>query len=130
MVAISLIIFGDHQHLPTLLLEGRCGWYPDKRNMKKEDVEPLRLPEAQIISVKKTKKNKPRRDESGRPDRLLLQLELVEKTLQRWISGSPENATLFRQDPIAAMRQAGLNIDDDIMLELELITSSIAKKLK
>jgi hypothetical protein len=28
------------------------------------------------------------------------------------------------------MRAAGLNLEDDIMLELEMITRSIAKKLK
>jgi len=43
---------------------------------------------------------------------------------------SPGNAEFFRRDPIAAMRTAGLNIDDDILLELELIAGSIAKKLK
>ena len=31
---------------------------------------------------------------------------------------------------MAAMRSAGLNIDDDILLELELITRDIARKLK
>lgn len=58
------------------------------------------------------------------------QLENVEDALQRWIKSSPENSDFFRRDPIAAMRAAGLNIDDEIVLELELITSAIAKKLK
>jgi hypothetical protein len=66
----------------------------------------------------------------GGPDRLLDQLDKVERQLQKWTSISPENAAWFRRDPLAAMRAAGLNIDDDIMLELELITKAIAKKLK
>jgi hypothetical protein len=65
-----------------------------------------------------------------RSDRLLDQLEKVEHQLQQWISISPENAELFRRDPLAAMRAAGLNMEDNIMLELEMITKSIAKKLK
>lgn len=63
-------------------------------------------------------------------DRLISQLDKVEHQLQQWIASSPKNAEWFRRDPFAAMRAAGLNIEDDIMLELELITKSIAKKLK
>lgn len=66
----------------------------------------------------------------GGPDRLLDQLDKVERQLQKWIGASQENAEWFRRDPLAAMRAAGLNMEDDIMLELELITNSIAKKLK
>ena len=58
------------------------------------------------------------------------QLEDSEEALQRWIKQSPKNHNFFCHDPIGAMREAGLNIEDDILLELELITSSIAKKLK
>lgn len=64
------------------------------------------------------------------PDRLIAQLDKVELQLQKWIALSPENAERFRRDPLGAMRAAGLNMEDDIMLELELITKSIAKKLK
>ncbi len=64
------------------------------------------------------------------PDRLLDQLNKVERQLQKWISSSPENAERFRRDPLTAMRAAGLNLEDDIMLELELITNTIARKLK
>ena len=63
-------------------------------------------------------------------DRLLDQLDKVERQLQQWTGKSPENADWFRRDPLAAMRAAGLDIEDDIMLELELITKTIAKKLK
>lgn len=64
------------------------------------------------------------------PDRLLDQLDKVEGQLQEWIASSTKNAEWFRKDPLGAMRAAGLNIEDDIMLELELITKTIAKKLK
>jgi hypothetical protein len=64
------------------------------------------------------------------PDRLLAQLDKVEQQLQQWISLSPKNADLFRRDPFGAMHAAGLNLEGDLMLELELITKTIAKKLK
>lgn len=57
-------------------------------------------------------------------------MERVEAQLQNWLQSSPENARLFRIDPLAAMRAAGLDIDDEIMLELKRIMSSIARKLK
>jgi hypothetical protein len=71
-----------------------------------------------------------RKTPPGGQDRLLNQLDKVERQLQQWISSSPENAEWFRRDPLTAMRAAGLNLEDDIMLELELITNTIAKKLK
>jgi hypothetical protein len=63
-------------------------------------------------------------------DPLLDKLDEVERQLQQWIAGSEENAAQFRRDPLAAMRAAGLDVEDDIMLELEMITKAIAKKLK
>ena len=57
-------------------------------------------------------------------------MKRVETKLQSWLQSSPENALLFRRDPLAAMQAAGLEIDDEIMLELERIMSSIARKLK
>ena len=71
-----------------------------------------------------------RKPPSQKPDRLLAQLDQVEKQLQEWTNRSAKNADWFRRDPLAAMRAAGLNIEDDIMLELEIITKAIAKKLK
>jgi hypothetical protein len=71
-----------------------------------------------------------RKTPSPGPDRLLTQLDKVELQLQQWIALSPKNAEHFRRDPFGAMRAAGLNLEDDIMLELELITKTIAKKLK
>ncbi|HLY91752.1 MAG TPA: hypothetical protein VKQ89_00705 [Candidatus Angelobacter sp.] len=66
----------------------------------------------------------------GRPDRLLDQLDKIERQLQEWIAHSKKNAEWFRRDPIGAMRAAGLDMEDDIMLELEMITKAIARKLK
>jgi hypothetical protein len=71
-----------------------------------------------------------RKAPSPEPDRLLDQLDRVERQLQNWIGKSAKNAAWFRRDPLSAMRAAGLNIDDEIMLELELITKTIAKKLQ
>lgn len=71
-----------------------------------------------------------RKSPSVRSDRLLSQLDKVEQQLQKWIAISPENADWFRRDPFGAMRAAGLNLEDDLMLELELVTKAIAKKLK
>jgi hypothetical protein len=64
------------------------------------------------------------------PDRLLNHLSKVEQDLQKWMGDSKKNADLFRRDPLGAMRAAGLDLEDDIMLELEMITKSIARKLK
>lgn len=82
------------------------------------------------VSVKKAKQGAASRKRINRPHKLLSHLESVEGALQCWIDSSPENAEFFRHDPIAAMRSAGLNIDDDILLEIELITRDIARKLK
>jgi hypothetical protein len=64
------------------------------------------------------------------PDRLLERLDKVERQLQQWINSSSRNAKWFSRDPVGAMRAAGLNIEDDIMLELEMVIKSITKKLK
>lgn len=64
------------------------------------------------------------------PNRLLDHLSKVELDLQKWMGDSKKNADLFRRDPLGAMRAAGLNLEDDIMLELEMIIKAIARKLK
>ena len=71
-----------------------------------------------------------RKPPAAQPDRLLHHLNKVEQDLKKWIGDSKKNADLFRRDPLGAMRAAGLNLEDDIMLELEMITRSIARKLK
>ena len=60
----------------------------------------------------------------------MTELERVEDQLREWTQSSRKNQELFQKDPIQAMRSAGLDIEDDIMLELQTITSSIARKLK
>jgi len=71
-----------------------------------------------------------RKPPASKPDRLLDQLDKVERELKEWIGRSSKNADWFRRDPLGAMRAAGLDLEDDIMLELEMITRSIAKKMK
>lgn len=71
-----------------------------------------------------------RKPPAAEPDRLLDHLNKVEEDLNQWIGDSKKNADLFRRDPLGAMRAAGLDLEDDIMLELEMITKSIARKLK
>lgn len=80
--------------------------------------------------MKKNTKNVRRSKKRVSQVRLISQLENVEGALQHWIASAPQNSDFFRCDPIGAMRAAGLDIDDDIMLELETVTSSIARKLK
>lgn len=64
------------------------------------------------------------------PDRLIAELERSEERLQYWLELSPENVLLLRADPMSALRKAGLDMEDDIMLELETIMSGIARKLR
>ncbi|MGE5325010.1 MAG: hypothetical protein ACM3SW_19235, partial [Actinomycetota bacterium] len=63
-------------------------------------------------------------------DRLMAELDKVEAQLQVWINRSEKNARLFRRDPVAAMRAAGLALEDELICELEMIISGIARKLK
>jgi hypothetical protein len=91
-------------------------------------VEPV--PSGKPAVKKSTRKKRASRKPFEQHDRLMAQLENAETALQQWIKSSPENAESFRRDPIRAMRAAGLDIDDDIMLELELITRAIARKLQ
>jgi hypothetical protein len=65
-----------------------------------------------------------------RADRLIEELGKVEGRLQHWINRSESNARMFREDPIAAMRAAGLEIEDELICELERIMHGIATKLK
>jgi len=65
----------------------------------------------------------------GRPDPLN-ELEKVEARLQQWLAKSRENANLFRADPIAALKAAGVDLEDDTMMELEMIFANIARKLR
>lgn len=73
------------------------------------------------------KKKKPKQHE---PDPLIAELERVEGKLQKWLKASEKNALWYKKDPIAAMQAAGLDMEDEIMLELERIAAEIARKLK
>lgn len=61
---------------------------------------------------------------------MIKELGRVEARLQQWIGRSAANARLFSEDPILAMRSAGLDIDDELICELERLMSGIARKLK
>jgi hypothetical protein len=65
----------------------------------------------------------------GRPDPLS-ELKKIEARLQQWLARSRENASLFRADPIAALKAADVDLEDDTMMELELIFAGIARKLR
>lgn len=63
-------------------------------------------------------------------DRLLRELSSKEHLLVEWITTSERNGRWFAADPVSAIRAANLGIDDHILLQLEMITGSIAKKLR
>ena len=63
-------------------------------------------------------------------DRLILELGKFEDRLQKWIGRSERNARWFQRDPLAAMRAAGLQIDDELMCELELLMGDLARKIQ
>jgi hypothetical protein len=65
-----------------------------------------------------------------KPDRLIAELGKVEGRLQTWIAASGRNEKLFRRDPVAAMREAGLNMEDDLLCELEQLMGGIQAKFK
>lgn len=64
------------------------------------------------------------------PDKVISELEKAESRLQDWLDASKDNAALFRRDPVTALRLAGIDLEDDIMLEIETILDDIAKKLR
>ncbi len=73
----------------------------------------------------------PQRNNTARkPDRLVAELGKVEGRLQAWIASSGRNEQLFRRDPIAAMREAGLEMEDDLLCELEQLMGGIQAKFK
>jgi hypothetical protein len=80
--------------------------------------------EAELATRKK------KREQEEHPDPLVRELERVESKLQKWLKASKKNALWFRKDPIGAMQAAGLDMEDEIMLELERVTAEIARKLK
>lgn len=71
-----------------------------------------------------------KKPQQRQPDPVIAELERVEGKLQKWLKASKKNALWFKNDPIGAMQAAGLDMEDEIMLELERITAEIARKLK
>ncbi len=63
-------------------------------------------------------------------DPLISELEKIETRLRQWLADSEANAQLFRSDPIAALRAAGVDLEDETMMELEIIAASIARRLR
>ena len=61
---------------------------------------------------------------------LLQQLACKEQQLIEWIHTSEHNTQWFAQDPMSAIRAANLGLDEHILQQLEIITVSIAKKLR
>jgi hypothetical protein len=66
----------------------------------------------------------------GRVDRVLRELAAKEADLRNWIELSERNTRWFASDPMSAIRAANLGIDEHILRDLEMITASIARKLR
>lgn len=62
-------------------------------------------------------------------DPLLLALQNCETRLSKWVHGSETNARLFASDPVAALRAAGLGLEETLLSELESVMTGIADKL-
>lgn len=63
-------------------------------------------------------------------EHLLQELSAREDDLLQWIRSSERNTRWFATDPMGAIRAANLGIDEQVLCQLELITLSIAKKLR
>lgn len=63
-------------------------------------------------------------------DRLLRELAAKEVALRNWIQLSERNTRWFASDPVNAIRAAKLGIDEHVLRELEMITLTIARKLR
>ena len=63
-------------------------------------------------------------------ERLMQDLAAKEHLLLDWIHASERNTRWFATDPMSAIRAANLGIDDHVLQQLELITLSIARKLR
>ena len=63
------------------------------------------------------------------PDRLMQELNRHEQELSRWLKSSPENAILLVENPISALRAAGIGLSDDVLREFEATMNGIMQKL-
>jgi hypothetical protein len=62
--------------------------------------------------------------------RLLLALQQSEEQLRKWTSASAANSRLFSEDPAAALEAADLRLDWEVIVELEIVLRSLARKLE
>ncbi|HET9181858.1 MAG TPA: hypothetical protein VFP59_06980 [Candidatus Angelobacter sp.] len=67
---------------------------------------------------------------AGQDDRLLWELNLHEEQLNAWLNSSPAHAALFIEDPVGALRRAGLGIPESVLQELEKTMDTLAQKLR
>jgi hypothetical protein len=63
-------------------------------------------------------------------DPLMRALSAKEPQLREWINRSADNRQRFAKDPIGAIRDADLGIDEEILEQLEFTMDSIARKLR
>jgi hypothetical protein len=63
-------------------------------------------------------------------ERLMHDLAAKEQQLSEWIHSSERNTRWFATDPMSAIRAADLGIEEHVLHQLELITLSIARKLR
>ncbi len=59
-----------------------------------------------------------------------MELGQKERELDLWLKSSESNASLFRKDPVSAIRAANLGIGEEALKELETVTAAILHKLK
>lgn len=62
-------------------------------------------------------------------DQLLQELNRHEAQLNEWLNRSPENAILFIEDPVTALRAANLGIAESVLREFEDTMNKIVQKL-
>lgn len=61
---------------------------------------------------------------------LMKELGAREPSLLAWLESSARNRRWFRADPLTAIRAAGLGLDEKMLAQLDLITRSIAFKIR
>ena len=66
---------------------------------------------------------------ADKDDHLLHELNVHEEQLNAWLNSSPANASLFIEDPVAALRAANLGIPERILQELKETMNALAEKL-
>jgi hypothetical protein len=66
---------------------------------------------------------------ANHPDRLMQELNRREQELSRWLKCSPENAILLVENPVSALRAAGIGLSDDVLREFEATMNGIMQKL-